>query len=229
MTMDTILGGLIFFSLGSVAAGVGVSALRKWIGVRGNELVTIADATIGGGGDTVAVEGIVQAVDGDVLESPLEEESCVAYEYLIERYSGDSWYMINEGEDRLPFVLDDGTATAYVDPEGARTSFSSELVEGIDRHELPDGVGGVKNIAGMRRYLEGRIEVGDTVYVKGRATTPAPQADVEFVVKSCDGLFISNDTRKRTQWKLLLKSITLIPFGMLFCLIGLFVVAIGLA
>ena len=226
MSTTTVLGGMIFLVLGAVATGIGVSALRKWVGVRGNDLVTIANATTESG-DTVALEGTVRAIDGDVLESPLEEESCVAYEYLIERYSGDGWYMIDEGEDRRPFVLDDGTATAYVDPEGADTSFSTEFVEGIDRDDLPDGVGGATNVAGMRRYREGRIKDGDTVYVKGSATTPASRADLEFTTDHGDDLFVSNDTKRRTQWRLLLKSITLIPFGVLFCLIGLVVVALG--
>lgn len=226
MAMTKVLGGLIFFSLGAVAAAIGVSALRTWIGVRGNDLETIANATTESG-DTVALEGTVRAIDGDVLESPLEEEPCVAYEYLVERYSGDSWSMTDEGEDRRPFVLDDGTATAYVDLEGADTSFSSEFVKGIDRHDLPDGVGGAKNVAGMRRYREGRIEDGDTVYVEGKATTPASRADLEFTPEPDDDLFVSNDTKRRTQWRLLLKSVALIPLGVLFCLIGLFVVALG--
>jgi hypothetical protein len=86
---------------------------------------------------------------------------CVAYRFLAEEEDHDrqrGWRTLESGQSSDWFVLDDGTATIVVDPDGA------ELMLGRDYRniERADGFFG-----GRRRYTEWRLHPGETAVVVG--------------------------------------------------------------
>lgn len=70
----------------------------------------------------VEIEGEVVAAD-EILETPVDETRCVAYDYEVESYEYDQsqddrrWETVESGEAVAPFLLDDGTGRLLVDPE----------------------------------------------------------------------------------------------------------------
>ena len=93
--------------------------------------------------------------------APYSGIPCVAYRYLAEEECDDrrgGWRTLESGQSADWFLLDDGTGTIVVDPDGA------DLVLGRDYRtiERADGLFGRR-----RRYTEWRLHPGESACVVG--------------------------------------------------------------
>lgn len=150
--------------------------------------VSIAEAPEGA---LVRLHGRV--VDGESLQAPLTGRRCVYYVALVEerRQSGKShhWVVRIRETRGVPFVIDDGTGRALVDPTQAQidVEFDSNERSGtfddptpterafLDRHSVK-GEGWVFNKT--LRYREGVFEVGEQIAVR---CLPVREPDPEGV------------------------------------------------
>lgn len=180
--------------LGAVAAGAVIAASFLWNEkarirreLRSAPRIAIGHLEEGRTGRLVGKVG-----DGQTLQAPLTGRSCVFYEATVEQYrsSGKSgaWKEVAREVRGVPFVLDDGTGRAIVDPSGARVAVDIDMTtrsgtfddatpveeEFLARHGLRSA-GWVFNKS--LRYREGVIEIGETIAVMGRGIRePDPAA-----------------------------------------------------
>ncbi len=132
-------------------------------------------------GELVQIVGVVTPVS-ETLVSPHLNRECVYYRYLKERYrprSGNSsggWYTVACKKDSVPFLLQDGTGSARVDPRGARLILHKD-------HDETSGMGLALEVAGFsigsnkERVTETVVEPDDTLRVIGRAHGTRERAD----------------------------------------------------
>jgi hypothetical protein len=116
----------------------------------------------------------------------------VFYEATVEQYRSNgktgSWRQVAREVKGIPFVLDDGSGRAIVDPSGARVAVDIDMTtrsgtfddatpveeEFLSRHGLRS-TGWVFNKS--LRYREGVIEIGETIAVMGQGVRePDPDA-----------------------------------------------------
>ncbi|SIR25489.1 E3 Ubiquitin ligase [Haladaptatus litoreus] len=146
-----------------------------------------------GDGAPVEVEGTAQAESG-VLQSPFTGTDCLAYEYEVqeERNSknGRHWRTIDSGRNHVPFRIEDETASALVDPRGADFRFKSERsidVRGGNKppERVREFIAANKDVDSEdrtldlklfelktgkdRKYIEKRLDLGESVHVLGEA------------------------------------------------------------
>lgn len=131
------------------------------------------------------LRGLAGAMRG-TLSARLTTRPCVWYRYQIEQRRrvgrGERWITVERGQTDAPFLLDDGSGRARVDPQGARIHCSRRarwLGPSRDPSQpapVPLRLGGWLRIsigAGDRyRFTEERIEPGDPLYILGRLETP---------------------------------------------------------
>lgn len=97
------------------------------------------------------------------LVAPLSGAACVFYRFLVEEEQsngrgGGSWRRVDGGQSAEWFVLDDGTGSIVVDPDGAEADL------GRDYREFERGPG----LFGRRRRLtEWRLHAGECAAIAG--------------------------------------------------------------
>jgi hypothetical protein len=155
--------------------------------LRAAPRVAIADLDEGRTGRVVGRVG-----EGDTVQAPFTGRSCVFYEATVEEYrsggKSGSWRQIAREATGVPFVLEDGTGRAIVDPTGARVAVEIDMTTRsgtfddatpaearfLGKHGLR-ATGWVFNRS--LRYREGVIEVGETIAVMGQGVRePDPAA-----------------------------------------------------
>lgn len=170
MDVTAILIGLVIAGIGIAGVFTGAKSLRRWQQVSADDPVSIRDAITESG--TVEIEGDVRPHDS-TLESAHFEKECVAYEYKIERRrsrssksgSNSSWQTVDSGQASRPFIVEDESERAYVDPDGASFSLESERTRKTDAQgkPIPDdsrlNVSVSANIPGM-----GNVGIGNRRY-----------------------------------------------------------------
>jgi hypothetical protein len=130
--------------------------------------------------------------DGETLQAPFTQRSCVFYEATVEEFRSSgktgSWRQVVREARGVPFVLDDGTGRAIIDPNGARVDVDIDMTtrsgtfddatpveeQFLTRHGMRS-TGWLLNKS--LRYREGVIEVGETIAVMGQGVRePDPDA-----------------------------------------------------
>ena len=183
---------LIVVGLAAAAAVVAASFLwnekaRIRRELRNAPRVAIGDLEEGRSGRLVGQVG-----EGATLQAPLTGRSCVFYEATVEQYRSNgksgSWRQVARELRCVPFVLDDGSGRAIVDPSGARVAVDIDMTtrsgtfddptpveeQFLARHGLR-AAGWVFNKS--LRYREGVIEIGETIAVMGQGVRePDPDA-----------------------------------------------------
>lgn len=204
----------------------GALAVRKAVESRSISLTAIG--SLAGTGGAVAVQGTAKPVDG-AITAPLSGADSVAYWTRIKqetpnRGEGGGGETTKFAEnDARPFVVDDGTGAAYVDPDGAEVLLTTDdevsvpggqepparVREFVERETDLDPVARRE-----RHYEESRIDVGDTVYVTG---SPDPDgaagADAEATTALTDGpdvprYYVSDDPEHGLSRRLLGEAFT---------------------
>lgn len=221
MLSETI-GGVVFLLLGLVAVVVGGSKLRRGRKIKSTETIPVRDAAVAD--SIVEIEGTVQPAGNPPLRSPMTKVACVAYEYKLTRGLGSDKNLVDKGDQSQPFVVNDGTATAYVDPQTADVSLGVEKIEDITLSDLPESVFTQPTQPGTRIYKEGTIEVGDEVYVLG-STEQSTKQDVDTQFTDADEWFIiSNQDATGTANRLLKRGAIFTPLGIGACILGLVII-----
>lgn len=81
------------------------------------ELASVDENTL------VRITGTVQPLENRLLEAPVSSRPCVYYSLTVTwRRSFRLDILLGSENDRITFLLDDGTATAVIDPAHAQTS-----------------------------------------------------------------------------------------------------------
>jgi len=123
-------------------------------------------------GDWVRVSGRI--ADGGVLVAPITGRACVCFDAVVARARGPGQLeVVLRAVRGTPFVIDDGTGKALVDPRGAyvRVVYDHSLREGeLDDGDIADPEFAAElagaDPAGLR-FEEGVLAVGETVVVEG--------------------------------------------------------------
>jgi hypothetical protein len=133
----------------------------------------------------VEIYGEVVPAEKKVLHSPLSGKECVYYRYAVEEYRSQgkysSWVVVQGGEDRINFFLQDKTGAVLVDPNKAEIeipkSFNFQSGLGKDPPKLvvdflqAHGMSfeGFLGINKRMRFTEYLIAPGDKFYIMGTA------------------------------------------------------------
>jgi hypothetical protein len=133
--------------------------------IESTELTPAAD--VPDASSVVELEGTVES-NGHVLESRYTHTDCVAHRYeYYEREStthgtnqghthGSKWRLEADGGAEIPFRVADDSGTAGVDPQDAEMSLTEE-----------SNVGLLGEWFGSEKEVEYRLDVGETVHVRG--------------------------------------------------------------
>lgn len=187
--------GIAFAALGLALLALGVRDGWRALRYRAARPVPIRD--LNGQRKPVVVTGVARRADA-VLEAPLTGRECLAYGWRVTEHrtqrgldgSIGTWGQSGGGRrDAVPFLVDDGTGTLLVDPEGATLRLAEDLVddpiadpsarEEPGLRELGDDLMGVQTHD--RQYFESRLEDGETVTVRGRVGTGTDSLDATRV------------------------------------------------
>jgi hypothetical protein len=107
----------------------------------------------------VELRGRGRPLDVNPLHSPVSGALCLWYHYQVDRRTQDNkWERVEQDRSHTSFVLDDGSGSCLVDPEGA---------EVITRHCQ-------RWIQGDYRYVEWTLRPDDHLYVLGQFLTRHP-------------------------------------------------------
>lgn len=141
----------------------------------------------------VEIEGTAQAGDDGTITAPFSGQECLAYEYEAQEYRSSGkhsdWETLDEGGRAVPFFLDDGDARVRIEPAGADLHFGDHVtrvdpgeeppariqryIEATDDVDAQDGTLNLRvvelNLGNQQRFIERRLDVGESVYVYGEA------------------------------------------------------------
>lgn len=225
--------GFILLFFGSGALGYGLWKLRPVYHILRNDPISVRDLVYHDG--PAEVEGTAElADDGDVVRAPCSDIDCLAYEYEVQEYRSSSnnsyWKTLDEGSDAAPFLVEDETGTVRVDPTGATLEFEPETVKVPAGEEPPDTIAQYLreteavdpqhdktvnlvvtelNTGNDQRFIERRLDIGESVYVYGDVED-APAGEwgsrlVDAVLtrgEAADLLVISDTSERGTAWRL---------------------------
>jgi len=132
-------------------------------------------------GRVCKIEGKVR-LDKDTLVAPVSGRPCVYYVVRIETpgpSGADGWANLLRETEGCDFVIDDGTGRVRVEVEGADVTLVKDVAS-YDPSTLEDGPGKEFMVKHRRffdevrvRVLEGVIEEGEAVAIRGFAATEA--------------------------------------------------------
>lgn len=169
--------------------------------------------------DPVWINGTATPHD-ETTTSALTDSACLAYEYRIEEREAEtisSWTPIEQKQDHVRFVLDDGTGSILVDPEHADLDVDAETVllrtdpttlpaaieeyvEDSDRITAAREAESFFSIKYEYRFREWRIEPGEEVHIYGaveRAPTEAlGDGHVDATITGERGPFLISNSRQ---------------------------------
>lgn len=174
----------------AVVAGYGLHELWRGYRIYAREPDDVIDAPSGG---RIELEGTARPAAG-TIDGPFTGEECLLCEYAVEEYrssgKSSSWQTVDEDTMAVPFLVDDGTGTVLVEPAGVRTNLSQDARIKVDGGAEPparirrfiEGNSDVDsentsvdlkvielNTGNDRRYVERRLDPGETVHVLGHA------------------------------------------------------------
>jgi hypothetical protein len=179
----------LFLLIGLAILGYGLLSFRTYVKIR---LRSPTDAhTVDSG--AVEVEG--EAKPGErTVEAPFTGETCIAYEFEVEKYrhddDGSNWHTRASGAKVAPFRIADGTGVVGVEPTESSLSVDRDYRVVVGREETPpervqafvDGRDDLDHDTGSfdlgpvsigtgdkHRFTERRLDPGMEAYVTGRA------------------------------------------------------------
>lgn len=141
-TLD-IISNASWLVIGLALFIYGFVELRKRNQIRDTPTSKIRSMAAG----LVEISGVVRAADR-TLRSPLTDRECVIYRYKVEEWDTDDleWGTLASHTECAPFLIDDGTGEALVDPDGAELRLRVDNEYRVEGHE--------KNSPPVRHFLE---------------------------------------------------------------------------
>ena len=242
MDIEAIGVGIIFVGIGIYIMSNSPKKFRRWRKLGENDPVPIRNATTES--DLVEIEGRVRPHDS-TLESPYFGKDCVTYKHKTEKKvrrrssrskSRTRWKTIDSGKKSRPFVVEDDSGTAYVDPDSASLSLASDRrrTKNTQNGSSPLGttLGKAISAAGpalgslgfsKRRYTEQRLDVDGQCYVAGAAERPPAGVDADVSIAGTDvsTFVVSDATEGKTRLRLLLSGVKYMVVGLMFAVPGL--------
>lgn len=133
----------------------------------------------------VELRGLARPLRG-TLSARLTAKPCLWYRFRIEQRRragrGEKWITLEQGQTDVPFLLDDGSGRARVEPSSARMHcrrrerwLGPNQNPGQGAHvalSLGDWLRIPIGLGDRYRFTEERIEPGDPLYILGRLETP---------------------------------------------------------
>ncbi|HMB51068.1 MAG TPA: GIDE domain-containing protein [Natronoarchaeum rubrum] len=187
------------------------AATEFWQGwtLRRNDPLPVMDVANATG--VVEIEGSAES-GGRTLQSPFTETPCLVCQYQVKEWqsSGQNshWKTLYEGNESVPFLVEDDTGSVTVDPEGAEFALDEdadiesdggetppERVQrfldqiGVDREEGGEtSIGPISfNRGDRRKYVEKRLDPGDPVHVYGQSRSGRTAGEVSGSVNAVVG------------------------------------------
>jgi hypothetical protein len=191
------LGVVVLCALAALAfAGGAALSLSRWRHLR----QSTADQFRASLDGPIEIEGPAEpAADSDSFQAAVSDTACLVCEIEAQRYDtsgqgGGSWVTQESRTTVRPFHVDSPAGTIRVEPEGADLVLDSPIVAELDGDEpatgrtaaFLDAVGidrsvgsvdlGIAELDTGDRYRvrEGRVDVGERIYVAGTAVTNDP-------------------------------------------------------
>lgn len=251
--------GLVLLAAGAGVFAKGVQLLVSAGSFVRSDTVDVLEA--GNAEGPIDTVGAARSYE-ETLSSPLDAVDCLVYEYESKRRLGDDTYRIVEsGQRGVPFLLEDETGSILVDPTDASLELATGVTIGApqggaervdaaeseepawefeERYRTDHGTGLASDLGftenkhpSHERYEEFRLDVGETVHVRGTVDTGESGARtggaVSGVVRGTeqDDLLISDTTKRRAILRMLfgtvvltLVSVALVGGGYLVATIG---------
>ncbi len=125
-------------------------------------------------GDLVRVVGKVVSCEDELLVAPISGRECVCFDAAVKDIEVDENGRIRSSTIAYrslrgrPFLIEDGTGEAHVDPRGAfvELRLDHHQTGWLPRTALPEIVAGVQ-VDENTAYIEGVLVIGDEVEVSG--------------------------------------------------------------
>lgn len=184
----------------------GISKLIGHLRVRGTGPTNIVD--VSPEMDEVELVGTARPVV-EPFEAPFTRQQAMAYSWEIRiDEKPDAWSYDTAwskfGEDRQPFILDDGTGKILVDPEGAAMDLDRDETWTVSKGEQPPE--GIRQYLeesdssevvydGLRQFSEGHLSPSGDVYVYG----PIKAGPAEDAPKGTVRPYIGSDQLHQKQ------------------------------
>lgn len=172
---------LIFAGIGLFLVGAGLREAIRAVRLRRTAPTPIS-ALSGGGGRVgrVVVTGVARRTDRTVT-APFTGRDCFAYSWHVDAVTTERGpdgirfrrNVVDRGREAVPFLVDDGTGTVLVDPNGADLRLAEAWVEDYepdpaDRGDLVFDTGAFPGFEQYDpHYYEARLDEGETVSVHG--------------------------------------------------------------
>lgn len=176
-------GGLLALGFALREAG----AVRQVIGGTSTDVFSLSTGTSG----AISISGTAIQYE-DTLVSPFTGTDCLALTYEVEELrttnNGTSWVGIDSGRAAVPFLLEDETGSVLVEPTEVRLGLDESTTIDVDGGEPPpdrvqefiernvdvdseERTWDLKlvelNVGNDRRYIERRLDPGESVTVFG--------------------------------------------------------------
>lgn len=234
MNPETAVGyGLVLTVLGIVVLGYGASKLRPVYHVLTNDPIPVRELVYHDG--PAEIRGTAATTDEEgTVHAPFSAVDCLACEYEVQelRSSGQSshWKTLDEGRAAVPFLAEDDTGGVRVDPTGAELHVEEQTVTVPGGEEPPERIARYirrsdavdpqhdetvnlvvteLNVGNDQRFVERRLDVGESVHVYGdvdRAPAGEWGAGVVDAVLTRGGdrgiLVISDTSERGTAWRM---------------------------
>ena len=192
----------------------------------------------------VEVTGIARIHDGTVA-APLTGTPCLAYEWTVteRRRDGDgdtTWTTIASGDSSVPFRVDDGVASVFVDPTDADLGLAEareihvgsgerppeavrafvEREPDVDPEYREHSIGPFDLTSGnARRYTESRLDPDEPAYVYGTTTyAPGESREAGQVNARIEGgrpFIVADGTESEATRRVLVRAAGFVGFGLL--------------
>lgn len=223
MSIVSIIIGFTLVISGVFSTYSGYSKLAIWKQLYSRDKLSIQEGIETN--DIVQIRGEVKPTDSGTLTAPFSNDECVAYEYDVKRRTQGEMRDLDDGLEYVPFIIDDGTATAYVSP--TKSDFSIDLGERVDvsRDDVPSEVHDNRSLNGKRTAREGTITVGEEATVIGSLTQHNKNTNMSAEITTDDGeRIISNEPPTAASTPLLKKGVPMVFIGVLISLIGVAII-----
>jgi len=250
VALEEILGQGIFavvslvfvlFGGGMVYKAYGLYKRRKAIGeTETTEVQSLEPGVTEVKGTAIVPDG------GQILDVPFSETEGVVVQVKVQEYhtsseGGGSWKTIHENTDTAPFLVDDGTGTVRVDPEGADLPMDTEKTTVGSGEKPPERIRrylenepdvdeawkaslGPLDFGNRRRYTEAVVEPEEDVYVLGEAAEVDDEewGQRSFKIDGGDPFIVSDQSETAVKQGSTLSAIILFVIGVIFGGMGLF-------
>lgn len=229
---QTTLGVLLVFAGGAMFA-YNAWKLRPVYHILTNDPIPVRDLVYHTG--PAEIEGTAATTEDDeTVRAPFSDTECLAFEYEVQEYrsSGKNsyWETLDEGAHAVSFLVEDDTGSVRVDPDGGELHVEEYAVR-VPRNEAPpesiakyinqsDAVDAQHertfnlvvaelNVGNDQRFIERRLDVGESVYVYGDVER-APAGEwgsgiVDAILRRGPeaGVLVVSDTSERgTAWRI---------------------------